>query len=135
MAVPLVWKLDSYCRELFVDESQLSQSLRPGQRTLVYAPGSIVRVTEQISRRTQSHAIAVTGRVLRQERQESGSWFARNKGHRLWLDRLIIEKDDGEQLVLNLDDYTHIELLHGPRPKDGPTPMIEPAQDRTGSLT
>ncbi|NNM88837.1 MAG: hypothetical protein HKL95_10015 [Phycisphaerae bacterium] len=118
-----------------MDESQLSQSLRPGQRTLVYAPGSIVRVTEQIPRRTQSLAIAITGRVLRQERQASGSWFARNKGQRLWLDRLIIEKDDGEQLVLNLDDYTHVELLQGPPPRDGQTPMIEPAQDRTGSRT
>ena len=133
--MPLVRTLDPYPREPVVDESQLSQSLRPGQRTLVYAPGSVVRVTQQIARRTQSTAIAVTGRVLRQERQESGSWFARNKGQRLWLDRLIIEKDDGEQLVLNLDDYTHIELLQGPPPQDGQTPLIEPAQDRTGSLT
>ena len=133
--MPLVRTLDPYPREPVVDESQLSQSLRPGQRTLVYAPGSVVRVTQQIARRTQSTAIAVTGRVLRQERQESGSWFARNKGQRLWLDRLIIEKDDGEQLVLNLDDYTHIELLQGPPPQDGQTPLIEPSQDRTGSLT
>lgn len=118
-----------------MNESQLSQSLKSGQRTMIYHPGSIVRVTQQIAQRAHVYSIAVVGKVLRQERQESGSWFARNKSNRLWLDRLIVEKKDGEQVVLNLDGYSRIDVLEGPSPQNGDTPLIRASQDRASSLT
>ncbi len=104
-------------------------------RTLLYQPGTHVRVTQQIVHRAHVYSIALTGRILRQERQESGSWFARNKADRLWLDRLIVEKEDGEKIVLNLDEYTHVDVLNGPPPVEGVPPLVTADQDRSGSLT
>ncbi len=97
-------------------ESETSKSLRPNQQTLVYAPGTLVKVTQQIPQRDDDYTITVQGMVLRQERQESGSWFARNRRDKVWLDRLIIEKADGEISILNLDEYTRIEVLEGAAP-------------------
>jgi hypothetical protein len=118
-----------------MDESQNSAALNSSQRTLLYQPGSIVRVTQQIAHRTHVYPITVKGKVLGQERQASGSWFARNRADRLWLDRLIIEKEDGEKVVLNLDEFTCVKVIQGPPPVEGVSPMISPARDRTGSLT
>ena len=84
----------------------LSAGLSPDQKTTLYQPGTLVRVTEQIPRRLDTYTTEITGKVIRQERQNSGSWFARNKSNRVWLDRLIIEKADGEISILNLDEYT-----------------------------
>ena len=83
-------------------ESQQSAGLREGQKTCVYAPGTLVRVTQQIPQREDSYVVRIEGKVVRQERQGSGSWFARNKRGKVWQDRLIIEKADGEMSILNL---------------------------------
>lgn len=118
-----------------MNESQISTSLRVGQDTVHYAPGTKVRVTQQIPQRDDVYAIAITGVVVRQERQESGSWFARNKDQRLWLDRLIVEKEDGEKTVLNLDEYTSVEVLGGEKAIAGAAPLVTPSEDPAAALT
>ena len=116
-------------------ESETSAGLAPDQQTTVYQPGTLVRVTQQIPRRTDTYSTAVTGKVVLQERQSSGSWFARNKCGRVWLDRLILEKPDGEVTILNLDEYTAVEVLQGPPGSPGEAPLVQPAQDATANLT
>ena len=37
-------------------------------------------------------------------------WFAHSKNEKLWLDRLKIQKEDGELTTLILDEYSHIEV-------------------------
>ena len=116
-------------------ETETSAALSPHQKTCVYQPGALLRVTQQIPRRTDACTTCVTGTVVRQERQNSGSWFAGNKGGKIWLDRLILEKSDGEITVLNLDEYTAVEVLQGPPGAPGEAPLVQPAQDRASSLT
>ena len=116
-------------------ETETSTALAPGQKTSIYQPGTVVRITQQIPRRTDTYTITVTGKVVRQERQNSGSWYARNKCGKVWLDRLIIEKTDGEITVLNLDEYTVVEVLQGPEGAPGESPLVQPAQDATANLT
>ena len=116
-------------------ESETSPSLNPEQKTVLYEPGTLVRVTQQIPRRLDTYTISVTGRVVRQERQNSGSWFARNKRDRVWLDRLLIEKADGEITILNLDAYTAVEVLEGRPAALSEAPLVEPAQDPSASIT
>lgn len=77
--------------------------------------GQRVKVTQQLPQRDEVWTQAVEGRVLRFEQRKTGSWFAHAKDDKLWLDRLTIAKDDGEIVVCNLDQYTHVELL-----ADGP---------------
>ena len=109
-------------------ESETSLGLHPEQKTSFYAPGTVVKITQQIPRRIDTYTTVVTGTVVRQERQNSGSWFARNKRNKVWLDRLIIKKEDGEITILNLDEYTVVEVLQGAEPAKGESPLVEPNQ-------
>ena len=73
-------------------------------------PGAKVRVTQQIVARDYSWSTPVSGTVVGFEQKPTGSWFAHSKNDRLWLDRLVIRKDDGEISTLNLDEFSHIEV-------------------------
>jgi hypothetical protein len=116
-------------------ETEKSAGLFPEQKTTVYQPGTLVKITQQIPRRVDTYVAEVTGKVVRQERQSSGSWFARNQRNKVWLDRLVIQKEDGEISILNLDEYTNVEVLSGPPPESGEAPLIAPAQDRAANIT
>jgi hypothetical protein len=116
-------------------ESETSPGLNPDQETVVYQPGTVVRITQQIPRRLDTYTVTVTGKVLKHERQSSGSWFARNKSDKVWLDRLIIQKTDGEISILNLDEYTAVEVLQGAEGIKGESPLVQASEDPTASLT
>jgi hypothetical protein len=73
-------------------------------------PGAQVEVTQQIPRRDRVWSLQVRGTVMAYEQRPTGSWYAHSKHERLWLDRLVIRKADGEITTLNLDEYTHITV-------------------------
>ena len=73
------------------------------------APGSRVRVIQQLPQRDQVWSNAVEGVITRFRQSKTGSWFAHAKDDQLWLDRLELRLDDGEIVILNLDQYTVIE--------------------------
>jgi hypothetical protein len=81
-------------------------------------PGAKVRVTQQIAARDYAWTSDVTGTVMDYQQKQTGSWFAHSKNDKLWLDRLLVKKDDGELTTLNLDDYSHVEIL-APAPAAG----------------
>jgi hypothetical protein len=74
-------------------------------------PGARVRVTQQIAARHYSWSSALEGVVVDFSQKETGSWFAHSKDEKLWLDRLVVRKDDGEITTLNLDDYSNVQVL------------------------
>ncbi|MHC4129102.1 MAG: hypothetical protein ACYTE6_16245 [Planctomycetota bacterium] len=74
-------------------------------------PGTHVRVTQQLPQRDRSWSSAVEGVVTRYQQAKTGSWFAHAKGAQLWLDRLELRRDDGELVILNLDQFTVIETV------------------------
>jgi hypothetical protein len=76
-----------------------------------YTPGMRVRVTQQNPRLTGDLVTTVEGTIVRFGQQKTGSWFAHAKDGKLWLDRLELKKDDGELAVINLDQYSHVEIL------------------------
>ena len=78
------------------------QNLRPSQR---------VRVTQSIRARDVVWSAPVEGRVISCDPQPTGSWFAHGKDDRLWLERLRIEKADGEIVDLILDQASEIVPL------------------------
>ncbi len=77
--------------------------------TTILQPGTRVRVTQQLPQRDKLWSNTVEGVVKRFRQAKTGSWFAHAKDDKLWLDRLELELDDGEVVVLNLDQYTVIE--------------------------
>lgn len=82
-------------------EESLRQHLRPGAR---------VKVTQQIAARDYAWISEVRGTVLSYEQKPTGSWFAHSRGDKLWLDRLTLQKDDGEITSLVLDEFSNIEI-------------------------
>lgn len=73
--------------------------------------GSRVRITKQVARQGTALTNSVEGIVVKAEQRKTGSWYAHSKDDRLWLDRLEIEKDDGEIYVCNVDSQTVIEVI------------------------
>lgn len=73
-------------------------------------PGTIVKVTQQIAARDYTWTKEVRGTVVSCQQKQTGSWYAHSKNDKLWLDRLVLRKADGEITTLNLDEYTHIEI-------------------------
>ena len=74
-------------------------------------PGARIRVTQQIAARHYSVSAVVEGTVMAYQQKPTGSWYAHSRDDKLWLDRVTLKKTDGEISTLNLDDYSHIELL------------------------
>jgi hypothetical protein len=81
-------------------------------------PGAKVKVTQQIAARHYSLPTVVQGTIVSYGQKETGSWFAHSKDDRLWLDRLVIRKADGEITTLNLDEYSNVEVQAPPAPAD-----------------
>lgn len=82
------------------NDASLADWLKPGVR---------VTVTQQVQRELAPWVDAVIGVVQSYEQRKTGSWFAHSKDDKLWLDRLTLELDDGEIVVLNLDAYSRVE--------------------------
>ena len=88
-------------------DDETRKTLRPGMR---------VKVTQQIAARNYSWSSEIRGTVLEYEQQPTGSWYAHSKDDKLWLDRLMLRKDDGELTTLNLDAFSHITIESEPAP-------------------
>ena len=73
-------------------------------------PGARVKITQQIPARHYAWSSDVRGTVVDFQQKQTGSWFAHSKNDKLWLDRLVLRKDDGEMTTLILDDYSRIEV-------------------------
>ena len=98
----------------------IRKNLRPGVR---------VKVTQQIPARHYALTSDVTGTVVEYEQKQTGSWFAHSKNDKLWLDRLLVRMADGELTTLNLDAFSHIEIL-----TDVPPAATGPARTNESEL-
>lgn len=80
-----------------------------------YQPGDRVRVTQQVPHLGNGDATFTTkpieGVVVSYSQAKTGSWYAHSKDHKLWLDRLEVRREDGELVVINLDQYSSVEIL------------------------
>lgn len=74
-----------------------------------FSKGQNVKVVQQLPRQSGGLTASILGTVVRYEQSKTGSWFAHSKDGQLWLDRLVLQKPDGELAVINLDQYTIIE--------------------------
>lgn len=72
-------------------------------------PGQRVRIFQEIDRREGDWCNAVEGTVVAVYPQKTGSWNAHGKNDRLWLNRIRIRKDDGEESILSVDQFTRYE--------------------------
>lgn len=77
----------------------------------LHRPGLRVRVTQQMPSVDDVVTTTVEGEIVTAHRARTGSWFAHGKDNQLWLDRLELRLDDGEIMILNLDQYSVIESL------------------------
>lgn len=75
------------------------------------AIGSRVRVTQQTPLRDRTWSTSLEGVVVGCQQARTGSWFAGSRDDRLWLDRLELRLDDGELVVLNLDQFSVVRSV------------------------
>lgn len=85
----------------------------PPMIEMSYTPGMRVRITQQIRLGTGTKTTELEGKVLRAGQQKTGSWFAHSKDKKLWLDRIELQKDDGEIVFVNLDQFSRVEPADG----------------------
>ena len=76
-----------------------------------YTIGSRVRVTQQLALSDGSSEFVVEGTILRMGQQQTGSWYAHSRDKKLWLDRLELQRDDGELVTVNLDRRSVVEVI------------------------
>jgi hypothetical protein len=81
------------------------------QSTTELRVGMRVRVTQRIDARHYALVAPVEGTVIDLGQRPTGSWFAHGRADRLWLERLVLRKADGEVTTLNLDESSRIEVL------------------------
>jgi len=83
--------------------------------TTIYQAGQRVKVTQQVPHLGNGDATFATnpveGVIVGYSQAKTGSWYAHSKDHKLWLDRLEVRRDDGELVVINLDQYSNVELV------------------------
>jgi hypothetical protein len=80
------------------------------QVRLKLVPGARVHVVQQIAARDYTWTTDVRGVVVNFQQKQTGSWFAHSKNDKLWLDRLLLRKEDGEMTTLILDDYSRVDV-------------------------
>ena len=73
-------------------------------------PGARVKVTQQIAARDHTWTTEVRGTIVDYAQKETGSWFAHSRDDKLWLDRLVLKKADGEITTLILDKISRVEI-------------------------
>ena len=78
------------------------QDLKPGQR---------VRIRQQIERREGNWRNEVVGVVEQVNMEPTGSWYATGVDDKLWLYRIRLRKENGEQTTISMDRFTEIESV------------------------
>ena len=73
-----------------------------------FPSGTTIRVRQRVDKRSDPYTAEVVGEVEGWEDQPTGSWFAHDPGGRLRLRRLRLRKQDGELVLLVVDDSTEI---------------------------
>ncbi len=73
--------------------------------------GDRVRVVQQAPHGSGVWTTSVEGVIVALGQAKTGSWFAHARDDKLWLDRLELRTDEGERVVVNLDQYSRVETL------------------------
>jgi hypothetical protein len=74
-------------------------------------PGDRVRIVQEIERREGNWRGEVVGTVLAVRSGKTGSWYAHGKDDKYWLLRVRLRKEDGEETVVNVDQFTTFDVL------------------------
>lgn len=72
-----------------------------------------MRITQMVAARHYAFLAPVEGVVVDFKRRPTGSWYAHGEADKLWLDRIVLKKADGEVSTLNLDEHSRLEVLAG----------------------
>lgn len=74
-------------------------------------PGQRIRVSQEIDRREGNWTHELVGTVVAVTPEQSGSWHAHGEKGKLWLNRIRLQRDDGELTTIVVDHHTRVEVL------------------------
>lgn len=73
--------------------------------------GQRIRIRHSIDRREGAWERVVEGTIISVKAEPTGSWYAHGKDDKLWLQRVVLRKADGELTSVAIDPATSVELL------------------------
>lgn len=76
--------------------------------TATIESGQRVRVKHSVVGRDRTWTSTIEGVVQSCDTRPTGSWFAHGKNDKLWLQRIMLKKDDGELVLVNVDSDTEV---------------------------
>lgn len=90
------------------DKGRIVQTKSAANRLI---PGQTVQVRQTIHTREGDWQSTVEGKVVQLTPRPTGSWYAHGKDDKLWLQRLRLEKEDGEVVEVNLDRDSIVTII------------------------
>jgi hypothetical protein len=85
------------------DSRQLFSELRPGDR---------IEVTHEVKvGSSKTWTTKTVGTVVNTERRRQGLHFRRNPDDKVFADMIILQRDDGEQTTITMDEFTELRRL------------------------
>jgi hypothetical protein len=86
-----------------VDARQVFEQLRPGDRVEV--------VHEVKVGSSKTWTTKTVGTVINTERRRQGLHFRRNPDDKVFADMIVLERADGEQTTITMDEFTELKRL------------------------
>jgi hypothetical protein len=86
-----------------IDSRQLFTELKPGDRIEVVHE---VKVGSSKTWNTKT-----VGTVMHTERRRQGLTLRRNPDDKVFADMIVLERDDGEQTTITMDEFTELRRL------------------------
>ena len=90
------------------DKGRIVQTNVSGSKLV---PGQTVQVRQSIHTREGDWQSTIEGKVVQIAPRPTGSWYAHGKDDKLWLQRLRLEKEDGEVVEVNLDRDSVVTIV------------------------
>jgi ribosomal protein L19 len=85
------------------DARQLFEELRPGDR---------IEVTHEVKvGSSKTWTTKTVGTVVNTERRRQGLHFRRNPDDKVFADMIILQREDGEQTTITMDEFTELRRL------------------------
>ncbi|MBI3836947.1 MAG: hypothetical protein HY288_03315 [Planctomycetia bacterium] len=85
------------------DARQLFEELRPGDR---------IEVTHEVKvGSSKTWTTKTVGTVVNTERRRQGLHFRRNPDDKVFADMIILQREDGEQTTITMDELTELRRL------------------------
>lgn len=74
-------------------------------------PGDRIEILHEVKVGLKVWTSRTVGTVVRTDRRRHGLHYRRNMDDKVWSDIILLQRDDGEQTTVTVDEYTDLRRL------------------------